>query len=195
MGDQQHRVQLPLPKSWTKCVKSTVLQVISLAQFTLARAQAEAIDNRDANPFQNRLACLEQQVTLLRDEIRIKDQRMRRIAAERRPHYKPIERLEILELRTMRGWSLRQTASAFLLSPTTFAASMKRSDEEGPHALPELREPVNKFPEFIHYTVKRFKTLCPTLGKKRVAEMLCRAGLHLGVTTVGRMLKMLRASL
>ena len=28
-----------------------------------------------------------------------------------------------------------------------------------------------------------------TLGKVKIAEMLCRAGLHLGVTTVGRILK------
>ena len=31
--------------------------------------------------------------------------------------------------------------------------------------------------------------LCPTMGKKRIAQTLARAGLHLGVTTVGRILK------
>jgi len=33
------------------------------------------------------------------------------------------------------------------------------------------------------------KTLCPTMGKMRIAQTLARVGLHLGVTTVGRMLK------
>jgi transposase InsO family protein len=31
--------------------------------------------------------------------------------------------------------------------------------------------------------------MCPTLGKVRIAQVLARAGLHLAVTTVGRMLK------
>jgi len=180
---------LRLPKSWKKSVKSAVLQVVSLAQLALARARAEAIDDKDSNPFELRTGRLEHEIALLRDEIRIKDQRMRRIAAPRRPHYTAIERLEILELRAMRGWSLRQTASVFLVSPATVASWMKRADEQGPHALLELREPVNKFPEFVHYAVKRLKTLCPMLGKKKIAEILCRAGLHLGATTVGRMLK------
>jgi putative transposase len=37
--------------------------------------------------------------------------------------------------------------------------------------------------------VQRLKALCPTLGKAKIARMLCRARLHLGTTTVGRILK------
>ena len=33
------------------------------------------------------------------------------------------------------------------------------------------------------------KTLCPMLGKVKIAEILAQAGLHLGQTTVGRILK------
>jgi transposase InsO family protein len=36
---------------------------------------------------------------------------------------------------------------------------------------------------------ERLKTLCPTLGKVKIAQILARAGLHLGATTVGRILK------
>ena len=53
----------------------------------------------------------------------------------------------------------------------------------------ELREPVNKFPDFVRYAVQRLKTLCPSMGKVKIAQTLARAGLHLGATTVGRMLK------
>ena len=44
----------------------------------------------------------------------------------------------------------------------------------------------------MRYAVQRLKALCPTLGKvkiAKIAEMLCRAVLHLGTTTVGRILK------
>ena len=48
-------------------------------------------------------AQLGQQVALLTEEIRIKDARMRRVGAHKRPHYAPIERMSILELRAARG--------------------------------------------------------------------------------------------
>ncbi|MCA9123623.1 MAG: DDE-type integrase/transposase/recombinase [Planctomycetaceae bacterium] len=50
-------------------------------------------------------------------------------------------------------------------------------------------QPVNKFPDFVRYAVQRLKNVCPTMGKVKIAETLCRAGLHLGKTTVGRILK------
>ena len=37
--------------------------------------------------------------------------------------------------------------------------------------------------------MQRLKALSPSMGKVKIAETLCRAGLHLGVTTVGRILK------
>ena len=46
---------------------------------------------------------------------------------------------------------------------------------------------MNRFPEFVGYLVRRLKTLCPTMGTRRIAQVLCRAGLHLGATTVRRM--------
>lgn len=49
--------------------------------------------------------------------------------------------------------------------------------------------PVNKFPDFVRYVVQRFKVLCPTMGKVKVAKTLARAGRHVGATTLGRMLK------
>ena len=48
---------------------------------------------------------------------------------------------------------------------------------------------MNTFPEFVGYLVRRLKVLCPSMGKARIANVLCRAGLHLGSTTVRRMLK------
>ena len=41
----------------------------------------------------------------------------------------------------------------------------------------------------MRYIVKRLKVLCPSMGKKRIAQTLSRAGLALGVNTVGRILK------
>ena len=52
--------------------------------------------------------------------------------------------------------------------------------------LPEL---VNKFSELVGYVVRRLKALCPAMSRVRMAWVLARAGLHLGPTTVRRMLR------
>jgi transposase InsO family protein len=76
-----------------------------------------------------------------------------------------------------------------MVEPGTIAEWMGRVDEEGEAALVKTPEPLNKIPDFVRYMVRRLKVLCPSMGKKRLAQTLARAGLHLGVTTVRRMLK------
>jgi len=44
---------------------------------------------------------------------------------------------------------------------------MGRLDEEGPDALVRLPEPVNRFPDFVSYLVRRLKVLCPALSRRR----------------------------
>ena len=181
---------LPLPRGWSRRVRSAVVQVISLARTSLAHTQGWASESMNGQLRRRAEGDrLQQEIQLLREEIRIKDARMEQLEAHRRPHYPPTERLAILELRAARSWSLAQAARAFLVTPLTIASWMGRLDEEGPDALVRLPEPVNKFPEFIAYLVKRLRTLCPTLGKVKMAQILARAGLHLGRTTIRRMLR------
>jgi len=66
--------------------------------------------------------------------------------------------------------------------PVRMVTQLKRLKMENA----QLKQPVNKFPDFVRYMVKRFKALCPDLGKKKIAQTLSRAGLHLAVTTVDR---------
>ena len=112
---------------------------------------------------------------------------MELIEAHRRPHYPPTARLAILELRAARCWTLAQAARIFLVSPLTITSWMGRLDEEGPEALVRLPEPANRFPDFVSYLVRRLKVPCPSLGKVKTAQILTRAGLHLGSTTIRRM--------
>lgn len=128
-------------------------------------------------------------MSLLREELRIKDARLGRLAPLRRPHYGPTERMAILELKAARAWSTEETARRFLVEPATIAEWMRRVDEEGKSALVQTDEPVNRFPGFVRRMVRRLKVLCPTFGKKRIAQILARAGIHLGVTTVARILE------
>ena len=166
-------------KSWQHVVNSTIVRVIALAQLSIhvGRAKRQLPDDR-----------LEQQLALLQEELRLVRMRLSRIPPHRRPHYTPIERLAILELRAARGWNLAETAKRFLLTPETIAEWMKRIDEQGKTALLQTSEPVNKFSELVRYSVQRLKVLCPKMGTRKIALMLCRAGLHVGPTSVRRIL-------
>ena len=140
----QRTSRIPLRKGWPHHVKSSVLHVISLAHFSVTQVRGWAANSINARV---RLAAendsLKQEVQRLREELRIKDARMAKIDPRRRPYYPPTERMAILELKAARGWSLAETARAFLVQPETIAAWLRRADEGGPSALVQLRQPVN----------------------------------------------------
>ena len=181
---------LRLPKRWPDHVCSAMLHVFSLARLacTSARGWAAKQINIHLRTRAELGRCYEE-IAQLQEVMRIKDARMTRVPAHRRPYYSPTERMSILELRAARGWSLEQTARVFLLTAATIASWVRRVDEGGPTAFVRLIGPVNKFPDFVRCIVQRLRALCPMLGKVKIAEALARAGLHLGATTAGRILK------
>jgi hypothetical protein len=107
------RIGALLPKGWPNRVRSAVVHAISMSNvvFTVTRSHGENHFNARVR-IQAENDRLRREVSLLTEELRIKDSRMERIAPHRRPHYPPIERLAILELRAARGWSLAQIACA-----------------------------------------------------------------------------------
>ena len=180
----------PLPKHWPRSVKAALVHVISLAQYALVYTRSWAANSSNQRVrLTAKASHLQQEIALVREETRIKDARMMRVPASQRPHYLPTERLAILELRVARGWSLAQTAAVFQVTTATIASWSKRLDEDGPEALLRIPEPVNKFPEFVNCIVRRLQTLCPHMGKVKIAQTLARAGLHLAVSSVGRIRK------
>jgi putative transposase len=190
MSKNDSATRLGLPKHWSRCVQSAVLHVISLARLSITASRGWAANSCNARlRLQTEVDRFREELDLLTEETRIKDTRMAQLLPQRRPHYPPIERMAILEMRAARGWSLKQTAETFQVTPATISSWMGRLDEDGPDALVQTRVPVNRFPDFVRYIVQRMKVLCPTMGKQRIADTLCHAGLHLGTTTVGRFLK------
>lgn len=181
---------LGLPRAWPKRVRSAMIHAISLAHAAIITAYGRAARHPNARV---RLRAendrLRREVGLLEEELRIKDARLMRVSASHRPHYAPASRLAILELRAARGWSLRQTARRMLVTTATVGSWMRRLDEQGRKALVQTREPVNRFPDFVHHIVRGLRLSCPTLGKKKIAQVLCRAGLHLSASSVRRFLR------
>ena len=175
---------LPLPKEWTDNVRYAVLNVICIVRIAMLAGREFLI--REDKPHVAQVHRLESEVAMLREELRINGARTRRIDPHQRPQYLPTERMAILELRAMRGWSKAETARRFFVSDDTIRAWLRRSDDG---SLIQTKTSVNRFPDFVRYTVQRIKLFCPTLGKVKIADKLARAGIHIGKTTVWRILK------
>ena len=94
--------------------------------------------------------------------------------------------MAILQLRAMRGWNKAETGRHFFVSDDTIRTWVRRANDD---SLVQIQPPVNRFPDFVRYAVQQIKLFCPTLGKVKIADMLARAGVHIGKTTVGRILK------
>jgi len=190
MGSDRPELDIPLPRGWTRHVKSAVLHAVSLAATALILARGRAAGGRSTR--QRLIAELDRmdtEVAMLKEELAIKDGRWNRLPPRRRPFYTPIQRMRILQLKAARGWSSEQTARTFMINEQTLRSWMRRVDEEGEGSLIQIPQPVNRFPEFVRHLVRQLSTLLPGAGKVRIAQMLARAGLHLGATTVHRILK------
>ena len=133
MLGERSRPTIPVAKPWPSQVRSSLLYAISLAHFTLIFTRSWAANSLNARiRLKQDNDRLRQGLTLLREEMRIKNSRMLRIPAQRRPHCPAAERLAILELRAARGWSRTQTARHLLVTTATVCSWMGRLEEEGP---------------------------------------------------------------
>jgi len=179
---------IPLPSDWPALTKTAVLHAITLAHFGLTHIRGWCENSRiERVKLKGENERLRSELALAQEELRIKDARLGRIPPAKRPHYRPTERLRILELRAARAWNHAQTARAFLVTEATIATWLKRLGEQGPEALLQIPAPVNRFPDFVAHLVQQLRLMLPAMGKVRVVQLLARAGLHLSASTVKRM--------
>ncbi len=155
----QDFADIPLPKAWPERARSAIIHVISLAHAAIVCARGWAANSPIARVrLRGQLDEARAEIALLNEELRIKDARMVSMDARKRPHYRPTERLAILELRAARGWSVAQTARALLVQPATIASWWQRIDEAGDSSLVQTPEPVNKYPSCFRARLGLFLT-------------------------------------
>jgi len=92
-----------------------------------------------------------------------------------REHAEP-ERLRILELKALNGWTAVKTGELFLLDQKTVCRWMKELAEVGEERLLAIQPPVNKFPDFVDRIVAQMVVALPEPTKRKIATRLARAG-------------------
>jgi hypothetical protein len=143
--------EIPLPKGWTRAVRTALLHVISLAYAAIACARGRATRRRFG--LRAQLEAERVETGMLRKEMGAKDRRFAKVPPGNRPHYTPRDRLEVLEVIAARGLTVEEGAARFQITATTLAPWKKRIDERGPDALVQTRVPINRFPKFVEHAV------------------------------------------
>jgi len=177
-------LKIPLPKGWTALTLQTILHVVALARIVILNSGNWPGRECDGLRLRAENDRLRAEVNMLQREITIKDSRFARLDPKKRPHYLPCERLEILAIRAMRGWSNAQVAKRFQVTVQTIINWIRGIDND--EEIVQMPERTNRYPDFVRYVVQQLKSLCPMLGRYKIADLLARAGLHLSASTVKR---------
>ena len=131
--------EIPLPKGWTELTLQAILHVIALARIIILNV-ANWPHDRECDGLRLRVENdrLRAEVNLLKQELAIKDARIVRLDPKKRSHYLPSERLEILMIRAVRGWSNSQVARRFHITVQTIVNWIRSVDNgDGTVQMPE----------------------------------------------------------
>jgi hypothetical protein len=80
-------INLPVPRQWSEQVKSAFIHVISLASSAFTSTCALASKRRaTVTRMKAELAQAYQEIALLREELKIKDDRFGRVSPHRKPY-------------------------------------------------------------------------------------------------------------
>ena len=180
--DDSDPPKIPLPEGWPDFAMAAVLHVIAVARLAIMSARSWPGGGEcDELRLRAEIDRLRSEVELLKQELAIKDSRFATIDPRRRPRYLPRQRLAILVLKSARGWSTAQVAKRFHVTAQTIRNWMRLGT-----SLVELPEKVTRYPDYLRYIVQQFKGFCPILGRRKVADILARTGLHISSSTVRR---------
>ena len=128
---------------------------------------------------------------LLRRELDILRCQRACLLPHRRPDYQPQQRLAILQLRRLRGWSTAKTAARFVIHPNTLRSWIAAIEGHGNQRLLAGIVVWNRIDDTVRWTVRELRRLCPQpeLGTRTIARLIVRAGLAISRTTVQRVLR------
>ena len=131
------------------------------------------------------------ELELLRRELDIFRSQRETLLPHRRPDYHPSQRLAILQLRRLRGWSIKKTARYFVVHPNTLHTWIKAIEGSGRSSLIEGAVVWNRIDDVVRWTVHELRRLCPEpeCGTRAIARHIIRAGIDISRSTVQRILR------
>jgi transposase len=173
------------------CAELGRCHAILLSQaYQLARARLASA----GSPILRLLVQRDQEATegdLLRREVEIFRAQREGIPPHRRPDYRPEQRLAILQLRRLRGWSIKKTAKHFVLHLNTVRAWIRAAEGKGRPSLLAGAVVWNRIDDVVRWAVHELRRLCPEpeFGTRSIARQVLRASIQISRSSVQRVLR------
>ena len=108
-----------------------------------------------------------------------------------RPAYSGAQRLEILQIMRLRGWTIAETAARFVLHANTVSTWLRAMEKEGAAAKLFTAPVWNRIHDAVRWTVQEIRRICPEaeIGTRTIAAMIVRASIEIGRSSVQRILR------
>ncbi len=182
------QLNAPVPKQWSRFALANIICAIGLAAFARTEAALKVMNTAgEAQRLVIENAMLRDQLALITQILDIYKRRFIKLDPKKRPHVEPSDRLLILNIRALMGWTAEQTAQQFLLCANTVRNWFGKSFE--PSSIVTTNQPINKLSDRVRLVVHTLKAICPSMGRRRIAAFLLAAGMTIAASTVGRVLK------
>jgi transposase-like protein len=148
---------------------ATVLRLVDSMAILLSQAYQLARERLAyaGSPILRLLVQRDQEGTegdLLRRELAIFRAQRESLPPHRRPDYRPEQRLAILQLRRLRGWSVKKTAKHFVLHRNTIRAWIRSAEGKGRLSLLNGAVVWNRIDDAVRWAIHELRRLCPGGG-------------------------------
>ena len=191
MPTPPNAAQLSRPATWPRTVRRVVDVAARLVAFVarLGRERAEGQSELSAMQAQ-----LDAKDAIIRQQALELDMFRRRFGAmppRERPHFEPHDRLTILRLMWLNGWSAKEVAKRFVLGVATVHRWLKTWRGKADPGLFLGHVPWNKLCDAVRDLIHdcRIQFPEPEVGTRTIATQIERAAISLSRSTVQRVLK------
>ncbi len=117
-----------LPRNWSQSERNATLNVLGILRIAMLDGR-KLLMERDGAP-EAQVQRSNTEVASVNEELRILRSRTSGIKPRRRRQYSAADRMAILELRALGGWSKAETARHFLVSDATIRDWLKRAEDD-----------------------------------------------------------------
>ena len=154
MAEPDDLDRLPLPKSWPRLAKRSLVLVNSMLKVSF---DIELGRRLDCATYHAREHAEHERLRLDgdsdREVLRLVRARFGRLDPRKRTRYTKAERLRILELRALNGWTIARTPQRFLVDEKTVCRWMKELAEVGEEKLLATVIDLSSVPSDVRPTV------------------------------------------
>jgi len=128
---------------------------------------------------------------LLRRELDILRAGRKNMPPQKRPDYRPTQRLAILQLMRLRDWNIKIAAKRFVIHENTLRAWIKAVEGNGKPNLLAGAIVWNRIDDAVRWASQELRRLCPDpeFGTRTMARHLLRAGIQISRSSVQRILR------